>query len=59
MKRWDKLESCGYKYHSFEYDGDAQNEKNKLEKQGFIVKLLRAKTDTKGLKMYSVWIKEA
>lgn len=47
----------GYVFYSFEYDWDAQREKQELEAKGFVVKLKREKTDTKGLKMYSVWIK--
>lgn len=53
-----KLEQSGYQFKSYEYDYDAQLEAKKYEKQGFETKLLREQTDTPGLKMYSVWIRE-
>lgn len=56
--RESKLESAGYTFKSYEYDYDAQQEAKKYEKQGYEVKLLREQTDTPGLKMYSVWIRE-
>lgn len=58
MTKWDNVEAKGFEHYSFEYDGYAQHEKSKLEKDGYDVKLLREKTDTKGLKMYSLWIKK-
>ena len=58
-KRWDALEAKGYEYFGCEYDGDAQHEKEKLERQGYDVKLLRARTDTRGLKMFWLFRKEA
>lgn len=48
----------GYRFYSYEYDFDAQEEKRKLENKNYLVILYREKTDTKGLKMYSLWIKE-
>ena len=56
-KRELNLENNGYTFHSYEYDYDAQREMRILERRGFECKLLRERTDTKGLKMYSVWYK--
>ena len=53
-----KLEEAGYEFESYEYDYDAQKRAENLEKKGYDTKLLREQTDTPGLKMYSVWIKE-
>ena len=58
MTRWNRLEKDGYKFYSYEYDWDAQREQRKLEEKGYSVKLLRERTDTRGLKMYSIWIRE-
>ena len=58
MNRWNRLEKDGYKFYSYEYDWDAQREQRKLEEKGYSVKLLRERTDTRGLKMYSIWIRE-
>ena len=49
----------GYYFHSYEYDGDAQDMRAKLEGIGYDVRLLRERSDTAGLKMYSVWKREA
>lgn len=51
------LEDQGFEFKSYEYDYDAQTEAKKYEKQGYEVKLLREQTDTPGLKMYSIWIR--
>lgn len=56
--RWDTLERKGYKFYSFEYDYDAQREQKRLLNDYSDVKLVRERTDTKGLKMYSIWVKE-
>lgn len=57
-KREAKLESEGYEFYSYEYDYDAQKEQSKLQQKGYDVKLLREQTDTQGLKMYSLWIRQ-
>lgn len=57
MKRENKLINNGYSFHGYEYDYDAQHERNKLINRGYDVKLKREKSDTRGLKMYSLWIK--
>lgn len=53
-----RLTEQGYRLQGYEYDYDAQRSERLLQREGFEVKLLREKTDTKGMKMYSVWIKE-
>ena len=55
--RESKLEQQGFEFKSYEYDSDAQREAKKFESQGYEVKLLREQTDTPGLKMYSIWVR--
>lgn len=50
-----KMEREGFKFHSYEYDGDAQMEQQSLERKGYEARLLRERSDTAYLKMYSVW----
>ena len=54
-----KMEREGFKFHSYEYDYDAQREVENLERKGYDAKLLRERSDTPYLKMYSVWKREA
>jgi len=57
-KRYEKLESQGYVFESYEYDGDAQRlARTIVRKTGCETKLVRERTDTQGLKLYSVWKK--
>ena len=53
-----KLLKDGYIFKEYLYDYDAQREQRRLEKQNIKVKLLRERTDTQGLKMYSVRVKK-
>ena len=55
MKRYEQMESKGWKQVSYEYDGIAQREASRLESEGYEAKLVRERTDTKGIKMFSVW----
>lgn len=57
-KREAKLVADGYEFYGYEYDGDAQREQEKLLKRYKDVRLLREPTDTRGLKMYSIWAKD-
>lgn len=59
MKRFEKLEKEGWEQVSYEYDGDAQREAAKLTENGYEAKLVRERTDTPGVKMFSVWKREA
>lgn len=54
-----KLESNGYELYGYEYDYDAQAERDKLKRKypKAKVRLLREKSDTIGMKMYSIWTK--
>lgn len=54
-----KLVEAGYKFRSFEYDYDAQKRAARYESDGLAVELLRERTDCPGLKMFSIWTKEA
>ena len=58
MNKYSRLERDGYKFYSYEYDYDAQREQRKLEEKGYSVKLVKERSDTRGLKMYSIWIRE-
>lgn len=55
MKKYERLEDNGWEQVSYEYDGDAQQEAKRIENMGFQTKLVRERTDTKGLKMFSIW----
>lgn len=57
-KREQQLEANGWTFKTYEYDYDAQVAAENFKKQGFDVQLLRETSDTPGLKMYSVWVKE-
>lgn len=59
MKRYEKLEAEGWEQVSYEYDGEAQKEMAWLVLNGYEVKLVRERTDTPGVKMFSVWKREA
>lgn len=54
-----KLEREGFTFHGYEYDYDAQREQKNIMQRGFEAKLLRERTDTPGLKMFSIWKREA
>lgn len=54
-----KVERDGFTFHGYEYDGDAQREQRTLERKGYETRLLRERSDTPYLKMYSVWKKAA
>lgn len=54
-----KMEREGFMFHSYEYDGDAQMEQRSLERKGYEARLLRERSDTPYLKMFSVWKREA
>ena len=53
-----KLERDGFECYGCEYDGDAQKRQAILERNGYETRVLRERTDTKGLKMYSVWMRK-
>lgn len=57
--REQKLIDDGFELISYEYDGDAQRCAARIEARGLQWKLLREKSDTRGLKMFSVWAKGA
>lgn len=59
MKRFEKLEAQGWEQVAYEYDGSAQREAEKLRTDGYEAKLVRERTDTPGVKMFSVWKREA
>ena len=50
-----KMERDGFEFHGYEYDGDAQMEQVSLERRGYETRLLRERSDTPYLKMFSVW----
>ena len=54
-----KLEREGFKFHGYEYESGARSETAKLERSGYETRLLRERSDTAGMKMYSVWKREA
>lgn len=58
-KRESQLQANGWEFKSYEYGDDAQIEAKKYKQQGFDVELLREQSDTQGLKMYSIWVKES
>lgn len=53
-----KLERERFVFHGYEYDEDAQAEQRKLERKGYETRLLRERSDTPHLKMFSVWKRE-
>lgn len=57
-KQWEVLEKEGWEFASFEYDGTAQLEARQYQNQGYEVKLMKERTDTQGLKLYSIWTKK-
>lgn len=57
-KQWEVLEKEGWEFASFEYDGTAQLEARQYQNQGYEVKLMKERTDTQGLKLYSIWKKK-
>lgn len=60
MTRWSMLESKGWEFSGFFYvDGFEQIEATKLKNKGYEVRFLRERTDTKGLKMVSIWKRKA
>lgn len=56
MKRWEKLEQEGWEFVSYEYvDHCLPYIANKLTDAGYEVRYNREKSDTKGVRMVSVW----
>ena len=53
-----KMEREGFEFHGYEYEGDAQAEVANLKRKGYEAKLLRERSDTAYMKMYSVWKRE-
>ena len=52
-----KLTNEGYSFCDFEYEDGIESAGQRYMKQGYDVKFLREKSDTRGLKMYSIWTK--
>lgn len=61
MAKWEQIEAQGFRFHDYAYSDPQWLESvvSGLERNGKQVKRLRVRSDTKGLRMYALFTKDA